>query len=116
MLPSLDSRLIANSLLHTMQLSRQERYTLRGNHDAVSVVTQSVRLPDGVFEFPSKSADTVLLDDIKVAIHGRSFSNRAVPENFATSYQSQRRGEQHAMPYRTVPVRCPEHNNGVGDQ
>jgi DNA repair exonuclease SbcCD nuclease subunit len=84
-------------LFFNRQVSRLVRagilvYTLRGNHDAVSVVTQSVRLPDGVFEFPSKSADTVLLDDLKVAIHGRSFSNRAVPENFATSYPAARVG------------------------
>jgi hypothetical protein len=63
-------------LFFNRQVSRLIRagilvYTLRGNHDAVSVVTQSVRLPEGVFEFPWKSADTVLLDDLKVAIHGR---------------------------------------------
>ena len=84
-------------LFFNRQVSRLVRsgirvYTLRGNHDAVSVVTQSVRLPEGVYEFPSKSAATVLLDDLKVAIHGRSFSNRAVPENFATSYPVARVG------------------------
>jgi exonuclease SbcD len=84
-------------LFFNRQISRLVRagilvYTLRGNHDAVSVVTQSVRLPEGVYEFPSKSAATVLLDDLKVAIHGRSFSNRAVPENFATSYPAARLG------------------------
>ena len=84
-------------LFFNRQVSRLIRegilvYTLRGNHDAVSVVTQSVRLPEGVFEFPSKSADTVLLDDLKVAIHGRSFSDRGVPENFATSYPAARIG------------------------
>ena len=84
-------------LFFNRQVSRLFRagilvYTLRGNHDAVSVVTQSVRLPDGVFEFPSRSADTILLEDIKVAIHGRSFPNRAVPENFATSYPAARTG------------------------
>lgn len=84
-------------LFFNRQVSRLIRegilvYTLRGNHDAVSVVTQSVRLPEGVFEFPSRSADTVLLDDLKVAIHGRSFSNRAVSENFATSYPAARVG------------------------
>jgi exonuclease SbcD len=84
-------------LFFNRQVSRLVRagilvYTLRGNHDAVSVVTESVRLPEGVFEFPSKLADTVLLDDLKVAIHGRSFSDRGVPENFATSYPAARVG------------------------
>ncbi len=61
-------------------------YMIRGNHDARSVVTQSVRLPAGVFEFPSEHATTETLVGLKVAIHGRSFPARAVPENYAISY------------------------------
>ena len=84
-------------LFFNRQVSRLIRagilvYTLRGNHDAESVVTQSVRLPEGVFEFSSRLAETVTLDEIKVAIHGRSFPNRAVPENFASSYPPARTG------------------------
>jgi exonuclease SbcD len=67
-------------------------YTLRGNHDAASVVTQSVRLPEGVHEFPSRSASTVAFDDFKVVLHGRSFPDRAVLENYASSYPPARSG------------------------
>src|ERR1035437_2184982 len=67
-------------------------YTVRGNHDAASVVTKSVRLPEGVYEFSSRSTDTVLLDDLKVALSGRSFPDRAVPENYAASYPPARLG------------------------
>jgi exonuclease SbcD len=62
------------------------------HHDAASVVTKNVRLPEGVFEFSSRSAETFLLDELKVALHGRSFSERAVPENYASSYPSARPG------------------------
>ena len=84
-------------LFFNRQVSRLIRagilvYTLRGNHDAESVVTQSVRLPDGVFEFSSRAAETVTLDDLKVALHGRSFPNRAVPENLVASYPPARAG------------------------
>ncbi|WP_375461882.1 exonuclease SbcCD subunit D [uncultured Enterovirga sp.] len=60
---------------------------VRGNHDAESVVTRSVRLPDGVLEFSSDRALTHRLDALRVALHGRSFADRAVPdESFARSY------------------------------
>lgn len=84
-------------LFFNRQISRLVRadirvYTLRGNHDAASVVTKNVRLPGGVFEFPSRSAETFLLDDLKVALHGRSFPERAVPENYAAAYPPARPG------------------------
>jgi DNA repair exonuclease SbcCD nuclease subunit len=60
--------------------------TIRGNHDARSVVTQSVRLSAGVIEFPSTVAATETLANLKIAIRGRSFPVRAVPENYALSY------------------------------
>ena len=55
-------------LFFNRQVSRLIRegirvWTIRGNPDAASVVTKSVRLPQGVFEFSSRSAETVLLDD-----------------------------------------------------
>jgi DNA repair exonuclease SbcCD nuclease subunit len=84
-------------LFFNRQVSRLIRegirvYTVRGNHDAASVVTKSVRLPEGVYEFSSRSTDTVLLDDLKVALSGRSFPDRAVPENYAASYPPARLG------------------------
>jgi DNA repair protein SbcD/Mre11 len=84
-------------LFFNRQISRLVRagirvYTVRGNHDAASVITQSVRLPEGVYEFPSRAAATVSIDDLKVALHGRSFPDRAVPENYALSYPPARAG------------------------
>lgn len=60
---------------------------VRGNHDAESVVTRSVRLPAGAIEFPSDRAATHRLEELRVALHGRSFGERAVPDgSFARSY------------------------------
>lgn len=67
-------------------------FIAKGNHDADSVVTKSLQLPDNVFLFPSRSAKTEVINDLKVAIHGRSYPNRDVPLDFVTSYPEMRPG------------------------
>jgi exonuclease SbcD len=61
-------------------------FLLKGNHDAESVVTKAVSLPTCVHQFPSNKAKTFRIDDLKVAIHGRSFPERAVSENYVPGY------------------------------
>ena len=59
---------------------------VRGNHDAESVITRAITLPPSVHVFRSTSAHTHRLEELRVALHGRSFPNRAVDENFALTY------------------------------
>ena len=61
-------------------------FLLRGNHDARSVITRNLKLPANVREFSSRTCETILLPEIGVALHGRSFPNRAVPEDLSASY------------------------------
>lgn len=66
-------------------------FLIKGNHDAQSVITREMSLPDNVFEFSSRNAETKLLQELvgdapKVAVHGYSFPDRAVPENLSLSY------------------------------
>lgn len=61
-------------------------YLIRGNHDAESVITSAVTLPESVHVFSARTAETMRIPELKVALHGRSFANRAVPENLASSY------------------------------
>jgi DNA repair exonuclease SbcCD nuclease subunit len=61
-------------------------YQVRGNHDAESVITSAVTLPDSVNVFSSRRPETFLIPELKVALHGQSFANRAVPENLALTY------------------------------
>ncbi|SEP58120.1 DNA repair exonuclease SbcCD nuclease subunit [Faunimonas pinastri] len=61
-------------------------FVLKGNHDAESVVTKTISLPDSVYVFPATKPKTFRLDDLKVALHGRSFPDRAVTENYALTY------------------------------
>ena len=78
-------------LFFNREVARLERsgiplYLLKGNHDAESVVTKAISLPDSVHQFPTTKARTFQIKDIKVALHGRSFPERAVTENYALSY------------------------------
>lgn len=59
---------------------------IRGNHDAANKMTKSLVLPENVKVFSSKTPETWILDDLKVAIHGQSYPQAAVTENTALSY------------------------------
>jgi exonuclease SbcD len=67
-------------------------YVVRGNHDADSVVTKSITLPDNVHEFSSRKVETLLIDNLQVALHGRSFPNREVTDNWAITYPAPKAG------------------------
>jgi exonuclease SbcD len=59
---------------------------VRGNHDAASQITKSLRLPDNVRELSWKAPETVALESIGVAVHGQSFATRAVTDDLAAAY------------------------------
>lgn len=61
-------------------------YLISGNHDAASVITRKLTLPEGVHSFPIQSPSTEELAELPVAIHGMSFPKRAVEENLVPRY------------------------------
>ena len=61
-------------------------FIARGNHDAQSVITRSLKLPPNVHVFSADAAETKIVEHLGVAIHGRSFGQRAEYENLAASY------------------------------
>ncbi len=61
-------------------------FILRGNHDAASVITKDLPLPGNVHAFSVRTAETVRMDELGVALHGRGFANRHVPENIVLNY------------------------------
>lgn len=67
-------------------------FLIRGNHDAASVITRELKLPNNVYEFPTNKAHTVKLDDLKVALHGQGFAKRAVTENIVKQYPNKIEG------------------------
>ena len=61
-------------------------FIVKGNHDAESQISK--QLPDvaGVHMFSALRSETVDLEALGVAVHGRSFPNRAVPEDLLVHY------------------------------
>ncbi len=61
-------------------------FIVQGNHDAQSLMTRRIPWPDNVKVFSSRTAETVHLPVLKVAIHGHSFPNREVSEDLVPGY------------------------------
>ncbi|MFA7384068.1 MAG: DNA repair exonuclease [Desulfurivibrionaceae bacterium] len=57
-----------------------------GNHDAASQITKALRLPDNVHFFSSKHPETMVLEELGVAVHGQGYHTRALAENIARNY------------------------------
>src|SRR5690606_2830731 len=56
---------------------------IRGNHDAASRITRSLRLPDNVRELPVDRPGTVAFDDLGLAVHGQGYAKREVLEDLS---------------------------------
>ncbi|MAU23076.1 MAG: DNA repair exonuclease [Martelella sp.] len=70
------------------RLSRVEIpvYFLRGNHDAESIVTRTIAMPEGVHEFSTRQPETFTIEPLKVALHGQGFADRVAGDNLALAY------------------------------
>lgn len=68
-------------------------FLLAGNHDAASMLTKSLPL-DGtlVKRFGHRTAETHVLEDLGVALHGQSFATAHVTDNLARGYPPPRAG------------------------
>jgi DNA repair exonuclease SbcCD nuclease subunit len=92
-----DWRDASAALFFNRQIARLTRegvgvYLLKGNHDAESVVSKSLVLPEGAHEFPSRKAKTFEIPELRVALHGRSFADRAETGNFVPDYPEPKSG------------------------
>jgi DNA repair exonuclease SbcCD nuclease subunit len=59
---------------------------IQGNHDAANKMTRALPLPENVRLLSHERPETLVLDDLEVAIHGQSFARAAVTENLAAAY------------------------------
>lgn len=64
-------------------------YKIRGNHDALSRITQELVLPEGVKVF-GRQAEMVMhqADGLDIAIHGLSFAKPQAPESLLPKYSA----------------------------
>ncbi len=65
---------------------------IRGNHDAASRLTQHVLLPENVRELSVKKPESVVFEDLGVAVHGQGFASREVTDNIAKAYPPPHKG------------------------
>ena len=86
-----DWRDFHTGLFFSLQMGRLAKagiraFILYGNHDAESQITKRLSLPDNVNAFSSRKAETFVLDEFKVALHGQSFRQRDVSDNLVPGY------------------------------
>lgn len=71
-------------------------YIITGNHDAENKMTKSLRLPENSNKtkvmLSSHKPETIVLEDLGAAIHGRGFASPKVSENVVESYPARREG------------------------
>lgn len=61
-------------------------YLIAGNHDAASVISKKLSLPENVHVFSTRTTESVSIIGHPVVIHGRGFPNRMVPENLVLDF------------------------------
>ncbi len=78
-------------LYFASQMSRLRKadikvYIASGNHDAASVITKNLTMPENVKFFKTKKAHTIIIDEMGIALHGQGFAHKAMNENIASAY------------------------------
>jgi DNA repair protein SbcD/Mre11 len=61
-------------------------FIVSGNHDAASQITKAMPWPDNVHVFSARKPESIVLEELGVAIHGQSYSLRAVTDNLASGF------------------------------
>lgn len=79
------------ALFVTHELRKLERakipvFLIHGNHDSVEGMSRRTPWPSNVHVFDHKRPETKRLDDLRVALHGRSFPKREVTDNWVPDY------------------------------
>jgi exonuclease SbcD len=67
-------------------------YLIAGNHDAANKMSRSLKLPDNTRMLSHEEPETVLLEELRVAIHGQSFASQAVTDDLSQGYPEARKG------------------------
>lgn len=84
---------------------------LRGNHDSASEVTRNLTLPKHVTELSSRTVQSLPFEDLGVMVHGRSYTQRSVSENWVPEYPAATSGLINIGLLHTNVDGRPEHDN-----
>lgn len=61
-------------------------FVISGNHDAASQISKVLRPPGNVRVLSTRKPETVVLEELEVAIHGQGFASAAVSDDLAAGY------------------------------
>ena len=67
-------------------------FTVAGNHDATNRMTKALDSPTNMTILSSRKVETIKIDDLAVAIHGRSFGTQHIDENLAAGFTAAEKG------------------------
>ena len=67
-------------------------FTVAGNHDAANRMTKALDSPANMTILSSRKVETIKMDELAVAIHGRSFGTQHVDENLAAGFAAAEKG------------------------
>lgn len=84
-------------------------FVIAGNHDAKNRMTKSLSPPDNVRFLSEERPETVVLDDLGVAIHGQGFAQAAVIEDLSALYPAPIRGLFNIGLLHTCATKSGEH-------
>jgi len=82
---------VNTGLFFSSQMGKLQRenisvFIVHGNHDAESKMTRHLTLPKNVTVFSARKAETFLLEEFEVALHGQSFRHAKTEENLVIDY------------------------------
>lgn len=83
---------------------------IRGNHDAESVITKALTLPDNVIFLPVDKPGSFEVPGLPVTIHGQGFARPAVTENLVPGYPTGTPGRFHIGLLHTSLTGNPRHD------
>jgi DNA repair protein SbcD/Mre11 len=67
-------------------------HMVSGNHDANSVIARAMTLPENVHRFAHKKPETIVMNELGVALHGQGYSQPDLQDNLAAGYPPARPG------------------------
>lgn len=85
-LKSFESALFFNKEMARLKDASIDVYLVHGNHDAASKLIKQLRPPRNVKVFRASEPQTMLNEELRVAIHGQSFATPEVTEDLAEKY------------------------------
>jgi DNA repair protein SbcD/Mre11 len=77
--------LFLRAQLQRLREAEIEVVLIKGNHDAVSVISRNLSLP-GITVLPAEKPDTIVFDGLGIAVHGQSYPTREVSVDLAVAY------------------------------